>query len=67
MQEERGVPGRGMNLVVQCKFRKLQLLAIIEALDDWRHYLEGLPNQFEIVTDHKNLEYWRTSQHLTRQ
>ncbi|KAF9800025.1 hypothetical protein IEO21_10452 [Rhodonia placenta] len=42
------------------------MLAIIEALDDWCHYLEGLPNQFEIVTGHKNLEYWRTSQHLTR-
>ncbi|KAF9799377.1 hypothetical protein IEO21_10574 [Rhodonia placenta] len=42
------------------------MLAIIEALDEWHHYLEGLPHQFEIVTDHKNLEYWRTSQHLTR-
>ncbi|KAF9802722.1 hypothetical protein IEO21_09836 [Rhodonia placenta] len=41
-----------------------EMLAIIEALDDWRHYLEGLPNQFKIVTDHKNLEYWHTSQHL---
>lgn len=42
-----------------------EMLAIIEALDDWRHYLEGLPTQFEIVTDHKNLKYWCTSQHLT--
>ncbi|KAF9800977.1 hypothetical protein IEO21_10244 [Rhodonia placenta] len=43
-----------------------EMLAIIEALTNWRHYLEGLPNQFEIVTDHKNLEYWHTLQHLMR-
>ena len=43
-----------------------EMLAIIEALEDWRHYLEGLPSQFEILSDHKNLEYWRTAQHLTR-
>ena len=42
------------------------MLAIIEALDEWRHYLEGLPNQFEIVTDHKNLEYFRLPQKLNR-
>ena len=35
-----------------------EMLAIIEALEDWRHYLEGLPSQFEILSDHKNLEYW---------
>ena len=43
-----------------------ELLAIINALEDWRHFLEGLPQPFEIVTDHKNLEYWKTAKHLTR-
>ena len=43
-----------------------ELLAIIEALKEWRHYLEGLPVPFEIATDHKNLEYWKTAQDLTR-
>jgi len=43
-----------------------EMLAIIRALEDWRHYLEGLPQPFDIVTDHRNLEYWRTAQHLTR-
>src|SRR5690606_8398668 len=38
---------------------------IIEALKDWRHFLEGLP-EFTIVTDHRNLEYWRTAQDLGR-
>ena len=43
-----------------------EMLAIIEALKDWRHFLEGLPQPFEIVTDHLNLEYWRTAQDLSR-
>ncbi|KAJ3533934.1 hypothetical protein NMY22_g7130 [Coprinellus aureogranulatus] len=43
-----------------------EMLAIIEALKDWRHFLEGLPEAFEIVTDHSNLEYWRTAQDLSR-
>lgn len=43
-----------------------ELLAIIEALKDWRNFLEGLPQPFEIITDHRNLEYWRTAQDLSR-
>jgi RNase H-like domain found in reverse transcriptase len=43
-----------------------KMLAIIEALKDWRHFLKGLPEPFEIVTDHANLEYWRTAQDLSR-
>ncbi|PIL36423.1 hypothetical protein GSI_00111 [Ganoderma sinense ZZ0214-1] len=43
-----------------------EMLAIIRALQAWRHYLEGLPSVFEIQSDHKNLEYWKTAQNLTR-
>ena len=43
-----------------------EMLTIIRALQAWRQYLEGLPSQFEIQSDHKNLEYWRTAQNLTR-
>ena len=43
-----------------------EMLAVIRALEDWRHYLEGLPQPFSIVTDHQNLEYWRSAQNLTR-
>lgn len=43
-----------------------ELLAIVRGLEDWRHFLEGLPEPFEIITDHRNLEYWRTAQNLTR-
>jgi hypothetical protein len=42
-----------------------EMLAITEALKDWRMYLEGLPQFFEIITDHRNLEFWHTAQNLT--
>ena len=42
-----------------------EMLAIIEALKDWRHFLEGLRGEFQIVSDHSNLEYWCTAQDLT--
>jgi hypothetical protein len=42
------------------------MLAITEALKDWRQFLAELDDPFEIWTDHRNLEFWRTTQHLTR-
>ena len=42
-----------------------EMLAIIWALKDWRHYLEGLPDPFTIITDHQNLQFWCTTQNLT--
>jgi len=42
------------------------MLGIICALEDWRHYLEGLPQPFDIVTNHRNLQYWCMVQDLTR-
>jgi hypothetical protein len=43
-----------------------EMLAIIQALEEWRHYLEGLPQPFEILTDHNNLTFWTTAQNLSR-
>jgi hypothetical protein len=43
-----------------------ELLAIIRALEDWRHYLEGAQHTFQIWTDHKNLEYFKTAKKLNR-
>jgi len=43
-----------------------ELLAIFEAFRSWRHYLEGSATPVDIVTDHKNLEYFSTSKVLTR-
>ena len=42
------------------------LLAIFEAFKHWRHYLEGSATPVDVVTDHKNLEYFSSSKVLTR-
>src|ERR1700742_875693 len=42
------------------------LLAIFEAFRAWRHYLEGSRDPIDVVTDHKNLEYFSTTKILTR-
>ena len=44
----------------------VEMLAVMRALEEWRHYLEGARQPFEIWTDHKNLEYFRTAQKLNR-
>jgi len=43
-----------------------ELAAIIRALEEWRHHLEGQGLTMEIWTDHKNLEYFMKAQNLTR-
>ena len=43
-----------------------ELLAIFEAFRTWRHYLEGTPSPIDVITDHKNLEYFSTTKLLTR-
>src|SRR6266403_5338385 len=40
-----------------------ELLAIIHALREWRHYLHG--SQFTVVTDHRSLQYLQTQPHLS--
>jgi hypothetical protein len=41
-----------------------EMLAIIQGVEEWRHYLEGARHPVEIWTDHKNLEYFRVAQEL---
>jgi len=43
-----------------------ELLAIFEAFCHWHHYLEGSTTPIDVVTDHKNLEYFSSSKVLTR-
>jgi hypothetical protein len=43
-----------------------EMLAIIRAMEEWRHFLEGAEHPFEVWTDHKNLEYFRTAKKLNR-
>jgi hypothetical protein len=43
-----------------------EMLAIIQAMEEWRHFLEGAEHKFEVWTDHKNLEYFMTAKKLNR-
>src|SRR6202045_4663869 len=43
-----------------------ELLTIFEAFTAWRHYLEGSETPVDVVTDHKNLEYFSMVHLLTR-
>ena len=41
-----------------------EMLAIMRALYEWRHYVIG--HEFDIWSDHRNLEWFRTKQNLNR-
>ncbi len=43
-----------------------ELLAIMLALSEWRHYLMGAMKDVEIWTDHQNIQYFRLPQKLNR-
>ncbi|GLB43132.1 putative retrotransposable element tf2 155 kda protein type 1-like [Lyophyllum shimeji] len=43
-----------------------EMLAIIRALEEWRHFLEGARHKVEVYTDHKNLQYFLTAKKLNR-
>lgn len=43
-----------------------ELLAIVSAFKHWRHYLEFSSAATEVLTDHRNLEYFTTTRHLSR-
>ena len=41
-----------------------EMLSVIHALEQWRHYLEGAKYQFEIWNDHANLQWFMKRQDL---
>ena len=41
-----------------------ELLAVVEALREWRVYLEGTKYLVQIYIDHKNLLYWTSTKQL---
>jgi hypothetical protein len=43
-----------------------ELLAIIKSMEEWRPELQGTQEPFEILTDHKNLEYFTTTKSLNQ-
>ena len=46
------------------KLHDKEMLAIVRALEKWRHFVEGTEHQVKIWTDHKNLEYFMTAKKL---
>lgn len=42
-----------------------EMLAIVQALEEWRHLLKGVNTPVEILTDHKNLEFFSQAQNLS--
>jgi hypothetical protein len=53
---------------VECNYEihDKEMLAIIRAIEEWRHFLEGAENWFKVWTDHKNLQYFMTAKKLNR-
>ncbi|XP_051727379.1 differentially expressed in FDCP 8 homolog isoform X1 [Ctenopharyngodon idella] len=41
-----------------------ELLAMKAAIEEWRHWLEGSTHPFQVITDHKNLEYIKSAKRL---
>ena len=44
-----------------------ELLAAIQVLKEWRHYLTGTEHPMTVITDHKKLGYFKQPQNLTHQ
>ena len=44
-----------------------EMLAIIQAVKEWRKYLKGSKIKAEIITDHKNLTYFQVAKIIKRQ
>lgn len=47
-----------------CDTHDKELLAIFAAFKTWQHYLESPIHTIDIITDHKNLEYFATTKTL---
>ena len=43
-----------------------ELMAIVRAFEEWRPELEGSAHPINVITDHKNLEYFTSSKQLSR-
>ena len=41
-------------------------MAIVQAFEEWRPKLEGSPKPVNVISDHKNLEYFMSSKWLSR-
>ena len=41
-------------------------MAIIRALEEWQHYIQGSPHTTTVLSDHKNLTYYWDARKLNR-
>jgi hypothetical protein len=58
---------KSLNTVKQnYEIHNKEMLAVMRALEEWRHFLEGAKQRVEIWMDHKNLEYFMTTKKLNR-
>jgi hypothetical protein len=56
---------KSLNTVEQnYKIHDKEMLAVMRALEEWRHFLKGAKHKVEIWMDHKNLEYFMTAKKL---
>jgi len=63
-----GFMSKGLNVAKRnYKVHNKELLSAIRGLKEWRHVLEGTKHTMEILNDHRNLMYFRTSQNLNCQ
>ena len=58
----RKITGPELNYDIHDK----ELLTVVEALREWRVYLEGIKYFVQIYIDHKNLLYWTSTKQLNR-
>jgi len=48
------------------KIHDKEMLAIVRALEEWKHFVEGAEHLCEIWMDHKNLQYFMTAKKLNQ-
>jgi len=41
-------------------------MAIVRCFEEWRPHLEGAPMPVQVLSDHKSLEYFMSTKHLSR-
>ena len=49
-----------------CKIYDKELMAIVRAFEEWQPELERSPEPINVISDHKNLEYFMSSKLLSR-
>jgi hypothetical protein len=58
---------KGLNDVQRSyEIHNKEMLTMVRALEEWRHFLEGTQHLVEIWTAHNDLEYFRKVQNLNR-